>query len=176
MSSPTRTAKRGTFEEFRDVYDGVASGALLMNALTNRDADARADIAGLLLDDGADASVVEYGQNALSVLIGAHRYVGARDGELFARLVVGGANVNYRERRGQLVIHLVAAARVESEDMRAPMYAALFGHPDLDLSKPVNPRHEEPTMLEWLEAFAAQRPDRHRILAGYVEGYREAQK
>lgn len=52
--------------------------------------------------------------------------------------------------------------------MRAAMYAALFGHPDLDLSKPVNPRNEEPTMLEWLEAFAAQRPDTQRILAGYL--------
>ncbi|WP_295627444.1 hypothetical protein [uncultured Corynebacterium sp.] len=173
MSSPAHTAKRGTFEEFRDVYDGEASGALLMNALTNRDADARADIAGLLLDDGADASVVEYGQNALSVLIGAHRYVGPRDGELFARLVAGGADVNYRERRGQLVVHLVAMSRVETEDMRAPMYAALFGHPDLDLSKLVNVRREEPTMLDWLKAYAAQRPEKHRILAGYLERYRD---
>ncbi|MFC3848770.1 hypothetical protein ACFORJ_01110 [Corynebacterium hansenii] len=176
MSSPTYLAARGSFEEFRTAFDGDGGDVteLLMDALTNRDGDARADIAGFLLDRGADASVVAYGQNALSVLIGAHEWVGPRDGGLFARLVDAGADVNYRERRGKLVIHLVAKARVEDESMRAPMWAALFGQPRLDLSKPVNARRGDgPTMLEWSEKFAARRPERHAVLEGYLAAYAE---
>lgn len=116
--------------------------------------------------------MVAYGQNALSVLIGAHDHVGPRDGGLFVRLVDADSDVNYRERRGELVIHLVAKARVEDESMRAAMWAALFGQPGLDLSRPVNARRDDgPTMLEWLEKLAARRPEPHAVLAGYLAEY-----
>lgn len=161
-------AQKGTAEEFRTAYSGPATGELLMQALINRDPGARAGISHVLLDDGVDASIIEYGQNALSVLIGTHAHVGPRDGELFARLVADGADVNFRERRGELIIHLVAKARADDEQMRAPMYAALFGAGDLDLTKPVNVHKPEPTMRDWLERFVARRPERHRILAEYL--------
>lgn len=148
-----------------------ARGELLHEALLNRDAFARAEIALLLLADGAPATTTREGQSALSLLLGAHRRVGDRDGEVFASLVDAGADVNFRERRGELVAHLVAKARVNSEEQRRPMYEALFGSPDLDLSLPVNLHNPGITMLRWLRGTVERAPHRHVILAEYLRGW-----
>ena len=100
----------------------------LLDALTDRDADARADRALALLDAGANAAATSSGQNALSILLGAHDELGPRDGEVFARLVEAGANVNYRERRGDLIMKLIVCNSAEEEDKRE-LYDAMFSSP-----------------------------------------------
>ena len=75
-------------------------------------------------------SPVASGQSTLSILLGAHRWLGAHDGELAQRLVDAGASVNYRERRGRLAIHLAALTRAAADEDRRQLYAEfLAAHP-----------------------------------------------
>ena len=171
MASPTYTAKKGTYEEFLEVFDPEVNDPtdMLFNGLTNKDPETRAAICNDMLDRGADSSRVEYGQNALTVLLGRHRHLGAGDAALAQRLVDGGADVNYRERRGSLVLQLAIEIRVDDDEQRRPLYQALFGAEELDLDLPSNAHEPVMSIGEWLRMNADDRPEKLYVLDEFLK-------
>ena len=171
MASPLYVAKKGTYEEFCEVFDPAKNDVtdMLFGALTNGDPEARAKICNDMLDRGADASRVEYGQNALTVLLGRHRHLGAGDAALAQRLVDGGADVNYRERRGSLVLQLAVEIRVDDDKQRRPLYEALFGIEDLDLDLPQNTHNPSKSIGEWLRMNTDDRPEKLYVLDEFLK-------
>ncbi|OHR21122.1 hypothetical protein [Corynebacterium sp. HMSC034A01] len=169
MASPTYTAKKGTYEEFLEVFDPEVNDPtdMLFNGLTNKDPEHRAAICNDMLDRGADASRVEYGQNALTVLLGRHRHLGAGDAALAQRFVDGGADVNYRERRGSLVLQLAIEIRVDDDEERRPIYEALFGK-DVDLDEPSSVRNPKNKIGEWLRMCVDHQPEGLKVLDEFL--------
>ena len=105
MASPLYVAQNGTYEEFLEVYDPETSDVteMLCAGLINRDPEAREKISNDMLDRGADATVVDYGQNTLTLLL-SHDDLGDGDAALVQRLVEAGADVNFRESHGDTPI------------------------------------------------------------------------
>ncbi|PAT08572.1 hypothetical protein [Corynebacterium hadale] len=170
MASPLYVAKKGTYEEFCEVFDPAKNDVtdMLFGALTNGDPEARAKICNDMLDRGADASREEYGQNALTILLGRHRHLGAGDGALVKRLVQGGADVNFRERRGDVPIKLVVSNSSDDEERRE-VYEALFGVEELDLSLPSNVRNPKNTVGGWLRMNVDGRPGKLDVLDEFLQ-------
>lgn len=171
MASPTYTAKKGTYEEFLEVFDPEVNDPtdMLFNGFTNKDPETRAAICNDMLDRGADASRVEYGQNALTVLLGRHRHLGSGDAALAQRLVDGGADVNYRERRGSLVLQLAIEIRVDDDEQRRPLYQALFEKDELDLDLPYNAHNPSNSIGEWLRMNTDHRPEKLYVLDEFLK-------
>lgn len=171
MASPTYTAKKGTYEEFLEVFDPEVNDPtdMLFNGLTNMDPETRAAICNDMLDRGADASRVEYGQNALTVLLGRHRHLGSGDAALAQRLVDGGADVNYRERRGSLVAQLAVEIRVDDDEQRRPLYEALFGSGELDLDLPYTVHDPVMSIGEWMRMNTDHRLEKHYVLDEFLK-------
>ena len=170
MASPLYVAKRGTYEEFCEVFDPAKNDVtdMLFGALTNGDPEVRAKICNDMLDRGADASREEYGQNALTILLGRHRYIGAGDGALVQRLIQGGADVNFRERRGDVPIKLAVSNSADDEERRE-VYEALFGAEELDLSLPSNVRNPVNTIGGWLRMNVDGRPGKLDVLDEFLQ-------
>lgn len=81
MASPLYIAQNGTYEEFLEVYDPDGNDAteMLLAGLINRDPEAREKISNDMLDRGADPTVVDYGNNTVSLLLSNDEY-GERGG------------------------------------------------------------------------------------------------
>ena len=170
MASPLYTAQEGTYEEFLEVFDPDADDAtdMLFAGLTNKNPDTRAAICNDMLDRGGDASFVEDSQNALTVLLGSHRHLGSGDAALAQRLVDGGADVNYRERRGSLVAQLAVEIRVDDDEQRRPLYEALFGSGELDLDLPYNVHDPVMSIGEWMRMNTDHRLEKHYVLDEFL--------
>lgn len=170
MASPLYVAKKGTYEEFCEVFDPTKNDVtdMLFGALTNGDPEVRAKICNDMLDRGADASREEYGQNALTILLGRHRHLGEGDGALVKRLVQGGADVNFRERRGDVPVQLATQSRVEDDEQRREVYDALFGAGALDLSAPSNVHDPGTTIGGWLRMNVDERPGKFDVLDEFL--------
>ena len=170
MASPLYVAQNGTYEEFLEVYDPEANDAteMLCAGLINRDPEAREKISNDMLDRGADATVVDYGQNTLTLLL-SHDDLGDGDPALVQRLVEAGADVNYRERRGSLVLQLAIEIRVDDDEQRRPLYQALFGAEELDLDLPSNAHEPVMSIGEWLRMNADDRPEKLYVLDEFLK-------
>lgn len=171
MASPLYVAKTGTYEEFCEVFDAEENDVtdMLFAALTNDDPEARANICNDMLDRGADAARAEYGQNALTILLGRHRHLGAGDGTLVKRLVQGGADVNFRERRGDVPVQMAIKIRVDDDEQRRELYEALFGAEELDLSAPSNVHNPVNTIGGWLRMNVDGRPGKLDVLDEFLQ-------
>ena len=171
MASPLYVAKKGSYEEFCEVFDAEANDAtdMLFGALTNGDPEARASICNAMLDRGADASREEYGQNALTILLGRHRDLGDGDAALVQRLIDGGADVNFRNRSGDLPIRLAITVRVADDEQRREVYEALFGTGELDLSLPSSVRNPVNTVGGWLRMNVDGRPGKLDVLDEFLQ-------
>lgn len=169
MASPLYVAKKGSYEEFCEVFDPAKNDVtdMLFAALTNGDPEARAKISNDMLDRGADASREEYGQNALTILLGRHRDLGEGDAALVQRLIDGGADVNFRNRSGDVPIKL--AIDMGTDDaQRRPIYEALFGAEELDLSKPSSVRNPKNTIGGWLRMCVDANPEGLAVLDEFL--------
>ncbi|MCT1369923.1 hypothetical protein [Corynebacterium ureicelerivorans] len=132
------------------VYDPDQNDAteMLLAGLINRDPDARARIGNDMLDRDADPTVVDHGQNTLTLLL-SHDDLGEGDAALVQRLVDGGADVDFRESRGDVPIKLAVKIGAESNKQRRPIYEALFGK-NVDLDEPSSVRNPKNTIGQWL--------------------------
>lgn len=168
MASPLYVARNGTYEEFLEVYDPEANDAtdMLSAGLINRDTEARAKISNDMLDRGADATVVDHGQNALTLLL-SHDDLGDGDAALVRRLVDAGADVNFRERRGDVPIKLAVKIGAENDEQRRPIYEALFGK-DVDLDKPSSVRNPKNKIGEWLRMCVDHQPEKLKVLDEFL--------
>ena len=171
MASPLYVAKKGTFDEFREVFNAEEHDAtsMLMAALTNRDPEARASICNYTLDKGADAGIKDEDQNTLTVLLGRHRHLGEGDGDLVMRLVDGGADVNFRARLGYLPLRLAVEIRADDDEKRRPVYEALFGAETLDLELPSDKGEQEETLAQWLRRIVDDQPDKFNVLDEFLK-------
>ena len=169
MASPLYVAKKGSYEEFCEVFDPAKNDVtdMLFAALTNGDPEARAKISNDMLDRGADAARVDTGQNALT-LVCSHEELGAGDAALVQRLIDGGADVNFRNRSGDLPIKL--AIDMGTDDaQRRPIYEALFGTGALDLSEPSSVRNPKNTIGGWLRMCVDANPEGLAVLDEFLQ-------
>lgn len=167
-SSPLYVARNGTHEEFLDVYDPDEHGAteMLLAGLINRDPDARARISNDMLDRGADPTVVDHGQNTLTLLL-SHDDLGEGDAALVQRLVDGGADVDFRESHGDVPIKLAVKTGAESDEQRRPIYEALFGK-NVDLDEPSSVRNPKNTIGRWLRMCVDRQPEDLKVLDEFL--------
>lgn len=135
---------------FLKVYDPDQNDAteMLLAGMIKRDPDARARIGNDMLDRDADPTVVDHGQNTLTLLL-SHDDLGEGDAALVQRLVDGGADVDFRESRGDVPIKLAVKIGAESNEQRRPIYEALFGK-NVDLDEPSSVRNPKNTIGQWL--------------------------
>ena len=169
MASPLYVAKKGSYEEFCEVFDPAKNDVtdMLFAALTNGDPEARAKISNDMLDRGADAARVDTGQNALT-LVCSHEELGAGDAALVQRLIDGGADVNFRNRSGGVPIKL--AIDMGTDDaQRRPIYEALFGTGALDLSEPSSVRNPKNTIGGWLRMCVDANPEGLAVLDEFLQ-------
>ena len=171
MASPLYVARNGSYEEFCEVFDADNNDVtdMLLGGLINRDADSRFRISSDMLDKGADPCAVEEGQNTLSLLLGGHDRLSEGDCELVKRLVDGGANVNFRNGRGDLVLRLAIVIRADDDEVRRPVYEALFGSADLDLELPNSERNPVNTVGKWLRMNVDGRPGKLDVLGEFLK-------
>ena len=168
MASPTYTAKKGNYEEFLEVFDPEVNDPtdMLFNGLTNKNPATRAAICNDMLDRGADATVVDYGQNTLTLLL-SHDELGDGDPALVQRLVDAGADVNFRESHGDTPIKLAVKIGAESDEQRRPIYEALFSK-DVDLDEPSSVRNPKNKIGEWLRMCVDRQPEDLKVLDEFL--------
>jgi len=176
VGSVWSAAERGSLADFLEVYKpGQATtermpggSTLLFRAMSNPDPRARVAIANQLLDDGADASIVTASPSDSGTVLHAlwsvrrERDIPA-EAALLARLLDGGADVNYRSPRFGLAIIAMLQKGVISGDDLLTMWRVLATHsrPDLSLSTPkgtplgVALLHH-PLLADPVRAYAAQ--------------------
>ena len=169
MASPLYVAQNGTYEEFQEVYDPEAHDAteMLCAGLINRDSEAREKISNDMLDRGADATVVDYGQNTLTLLL-SHDRLADGDPALAQRLIDGGADVDFRNSGGDVPIRLAIRVRVDDDEQRRPLYEALFGK-DVDLDEPTNLRTRKNSIGKWLRMNVVGRPGKLDVLDEFLK-------
>lgn len=171
MASPLYVARNGSYEEFCEVFDAENNDVtdMLLGGLINRDADARFRISSDMLDKGADPCAVEEGQNTLSLLLGGHDHLSEGDCELVKRLVDGGADVNFRNGQGALVLRLAVEIDAEDDEDRRPVYEALFGVDELDLELPSSKRNPVNTVGKWLRMCVDAASGKHDVLDEFLK-------
>ncbi|MGV0371972.1 hypothetical protein ACUY2A_01040 [Corynebacterium pilbarense] len=169
MASPLYVAKNGTYEEFLEVYDPEANDAteMLCAGLINRDPEAREKISNDMLDRGADATVVDYGQNTLTLLL-SHDRLADSDPALAQRLIDGGADVDFRNSGGDVPIRLAIRVRVDDDEQRRPLYEALFAA-NVDLDEPSSVRNPINTIGKWLRMNVDGRPGKLDVLDEFLK-------
>ena len=168
MASPLYVAGNGTYEEFCEAFDAEENDVtdMLFAALTNGDPEARAKISNDMLGRGADAARVDTGQNALT-LVCSHEALGAGDAALVQRLIDGGADVNFRNRSGDVPIKLAIDMGMD-DAQRRPVYEALFGAEELDLSLPSSVRNPKNTIGGWLRMCVDANPEGLAVLDEFL--------
>lgn len=168
MASPLYVARNGSYEEFCEVFDEEGNDVtdMLFGALVNRDPEARAKISNDMLDRGADAARVDTGQNALTLVL-SHDDLGPGDAALVQRLIDGGADVNFRNRSGDVPIKLAIDMGMD-DAQRRPIYEALFGTGVLDLSEPSSVRNPKNTIGGWLRMCVDANPEGLAVLDEFL--------
>ena len=139
-------AKRGSYDDFLSGYDPAdatasdSTGSTVLHAALANKPIVRAQIAGRLLDDGADAAAVTRdGATTAHVLLGRPRLDSATDGPLLDRLFDGGCDPNRAYGRfGTPLLTLARQLKFPDETL-APLYGVLLAVPGLDLLAPPPP-------------------------------------
>ncbi|WP_433343786.1 hypothetical protein [Micromonospora sp. CA-111912] len=107
-----------------------------MAALTNVVPAARAGIAAVLLDDGADArSTAADGVNTLHAMLGSAALDPAFEAPVLRRLIDGGADVNGVANKFGTPLQVLIAQFRYTDEVLAPFYDVIFSYGDLDLLK-----------------------------------------
>ena len=140
MTSLCLLAGSGTAAEFRAAFTATDDATdLLIPALTTPTAAERAKIAMFLLDQGADVNGDSEGRSPMHVLFAQQKHSFKQEAPLVQRMLEAGADINQRERRGDLpILQLVGNSSVR-DDLAALLYEVLLDWPGLDLSLPVSP-------------------------------------
>ena len=169
MASPLYVAQNCTYEEFLEVYDPEAHDAteMLLRGLINRDPEAREKISNGMLDCGADATVVDYGQNTLTLLL-SHDRLAEGDPALAQRLIDGGADVDFRNSGGDVPIRLAIRVVADDDEQRRPLYEALFAA-NVDLDEPASVRNPINTIGKWLRMNVDGRPGKLDVLDEFLK-------
>jgi hypothetical protein len=167
---PRYLAKDSSAAEFFDAYDRRMatwrlneSGNAIWGAVANRDPLARGVIVNRLLDDGADATVHDHdGTNLLHILFSHRAFNFVSDGALLHRLLLGGADINMRDRHRQTGVPLkvlLSNPRLRFEPAVFPIYDAIFAQSGIDWeAHTMSVKSGNPQTLRELAELAAVRP------------------
>lgn len=177
LTSAWFLAGNGSIDEFFKAYEwsDVDPSSLIVQAVTRPDPNSRVAIVNRLLDDGADASVVEGRDrvNSLHVLFG--HWEDELDFELeadtLARLLDNGADINQHSPRfGYPMEALAAMAAPDSEIV--PFYDVIFSRDALDLDVIIN-KHRGYTLRDLLFASEEGSPELARRAREYDRRHKE---
>jgi hypothetical protein len=150
-------AKRASYEDFLAGYDPAdaravdSTGSTVLHAALANQPVVRAEIAGRLLDDGADAAArTGSGATTAHVLLGRPRLDPETDAPLLARLFAGGCDPNATyERFGTPLLTLARQLKFPDSAL-APLYDVLLAAPGLDLTAPPPPDRSTFTSVQLL--------------------------
>ena len=176
MTSMWLTVRRGTFEEFMELYTPCMATqspneygeTLLIRAVGNTNVGERLAIANRLLDDGADPAFVSgTGYNVLHILFGARSHDFEAEVPLLRRLLNGGADLNLVSRnKGASTPPLGLIGRFNrTEAEMAPFYDEIFSRDDLDL---LTPNLQGRSLFEIVEGWDGTRPDFYQRMREYL--------
>ncbi|MCZ4327684.1 hypothetical protein [Brachybacterium paraconglomeratum] len=146
---PSYRAEEASFEDFKEWFGQFSSidwqdrdwSRALGGALQNHSPEDRVAIADLLLDHGADPSVVidDDNINVLHVLFsGSFRGHDFRaEAKVLKRLLDGGADINLKSPRFGLPLEMLDSMAASDQHLK-PFYDVVFVRPDIDMSIIVN--------------------------------------
>ncbi len=146
---PSYRAEEASFEDFKEWFGQFSSidwqdrdwSRALGGALKNHSPEDRVAIADLLLDHGADPSVVidDDNINVLHVLFsGSFRGHDFRaEAKVLKRLLDGGADINLKSPRFGLPLEMLDSMAASDQHLK-PFYDVVFVRPDIDMSIIVN--------------------------------------
>lgn len=143
--------RTGTAEEFKQAFDPETDSAdeLLFRALAHRTPEDRVAMAAFLLDEGADASLLQPPNSVLNVLFGQAAHDFELEAPLVLRMLEAGADINHRTRRGETPLTQLQNLEGVRDESMVPVYDVLLAWPELDLSLPLSPKRPEgPTVRE----------------------------
>ncbi len=175
MTSLFFLAKRRSYDDFLSGYDPAQANArdstgstLLHAALANKPL-VRAQIAGRLLDDGADAAAVTRdGVTTAHVLLGRARIDVATDAALLRRLFDGGCDPNRAYERFGTPLFALARQLKFPDDSLAPLYDVLLAAPGFD---PLAPPPPARSTYESVRLLGERRADLTRRIAAWIEAH-----
>ena len=150
MASPVTLPRTAPTRSFLEVYDP----------------EAREKISNDMLDRGADATVVDHGQNTLTLLL-SHDRLADSDPALAQRLIDGGADVDFRNSGGDVPIRLAIRVRVDDDEQRRPLYEVLFAA-NVDLDEPSSVRNPKNEIGKWLRLNVDHQPERLKVLDEFL--------
>ena len=163
-------------EEFATWFRGYAPvdwsdrrwSVAIFGGLANEEPTEKVGIVNLLLDNGADPSVVSEGDNinVLHVLFSglADEHDFELEAPLLRRLLDGGADINLRSPRFGYPLEALSWMAATDDDLQS-FYDVVFARPDIDMSAIIN-KHGS-TLGELLTSTT--RPDMTRRAEEYME-------
>ena len=146
---PSYRAEEASFEDFKEWFGYFGSidwqdrnwSRALGGALQNHSPEDRVASADLLLDHGADPSVVmdDDNINVLHILFfGSYReHDFSAEAKVLKRLLDGGADINLRSPRFGLPLQALVSMAASDEHLK-PFCDVVFARPDIDMSIIVN--------------------------------------
>ena len=182
---PYYLAKDNSFDVFLESYapatmaqyvDGGGSTALV-GAVSNKDPFARVQIANLLLDHGADPTIVMAGDRlsipCLLLLAENHPVDNvAAEAALLRRLLEGGADPNLRSPRWGPPLEALIDLRRMGDDNLEPYYDPFFSRPNLNFD--VKLARSKMLVYELLSNTSVVLPKLHARFLDYIKQHPES--
>ena len=149
MDHPFYRAEEVSYQDFEEWFEGFSAidwqdrnwSRALGGALQNHSPEDRVAIADLLLDHGADPSVVmdDDNINVLHILFfgGYREHDFSAEAKVLKRLLDGGADINLKSPRFGLPLEMLDSMAASDQHLK-PFYDVVFARPDIDMSIIVN--------------------------------------
>lgn len=135
------TARMKSAEEFYELYDKkylnepYDGNTLIIYGIGNTEPDDRYNITNFLLDEGADAKVIDiYGNTLLHILLGHVEHDLERTIELCKRLIGLGVDINHKDNKNRLSIQWIINMVKYTDAELMPLYDLWFSQPDVDIN------------------------------------------
>lgn len=134
------TARMKSAEEFYKLYDKkylnepYEGDTLIIYGIGNTKFDDRYNITNFLLNEGADAKVIDiYGNTLLHILLGHVKHDLEKTIELCKRLIDLGVDINHKDNRNRLAIQWIINLKYTDEELM-PLYDLWFSQSNVDIN------------------------------------------
>ena len=134
------TASMKSAEEFYKLYDKkylnepYEGDTLIIYGIGNTKIDDRYNITNFLLDEGADAKVIDiYGNTLLHILLGHVKHDLEKTIELCKRLIDLGVDINHKDNKNRLAIQWIINLKYTDEELM-PLYDLWFSQSNVDIN------------------------------------------
>lgn len=134
------TANMKSAEEFYELYDKkylnetYDGNTLIIYGIGNTEPDDRYNITNFLLDEGADAKVIDiYGNTLLHILLGHVAHDLEKTIELCKRLIDLEVDINHKDNKNRLAIQWMINLKYTDEELM-PLYDLWFSQSNVDIN------------------------------------------